>query len=182
MDSRATVVSIDGVGAYDLISRNAMLEGLLRMEQGDQILPFVRCFYGSPSTYFFFFREPQEWKSVTAHAHLPHKKNPSPRQVQLNLSSLITSCIDGTFPAHGTGRRSTSDSENALTMLHASRELHQRNHAALALSWRIMGTVSSGQVVSFLRLAVCRATPLWSAALGLANPSCLWPAGLPATR
>ena len=50
MDSRATVVSIDGVGAYDLISRNAMLEGLLRTEQGDQILPFVRCFYGSPST------------------------------------------------------------------------------------------------------------------------------------
>ena len=53
MDSRATVVSIDGVGAYDLISRNAMMEGLLRMEQGDQILPFVRCFYGSPSTYLW---------------------------------------------------------------------------------------------------------------------------------
>ena len=136
------------------------------------------------------------------------QKTPSPRQVQLNLSSLITSCIDGTFPVQGTGRRSTSDLENALTMLHASRELHRRN-AALALSWRIMGTVfaralanrrknwevsldhlpptsaarttsralpsalraSSGQVISFLRLAVCRATPLWSAALGLADPS-----------
>ena len=45
LDNRATVVSIDGVGAYDLIFRNAMMEGLLRMEQGDQILPFVRCFY-----------------------------------------------------------------------------------------------------------------------------------------
>ena len=45
LDSRATVVSIDGVGAHDLISRNAMMEGLLRMEQGDQILPFVQCFY-----------------------------------------------------------------------------------------------------------------------------------------
>ena len=53
MDERATVVSIDGVGAYDLISRNAMLEGLLRMEDGDQVLPFVRCFYGSPSTYLW---------------------------------------------------------------------------------------------------------------------------------
>ena len=31
-------MSIDGVGAYDLISRNA---------------PFVRCFYGSPSTYLW---------------------------------------------------------------------------------------------------------------------------------
>ena len=52
-DPEATVLSIDGVGAYDLISRNAMLEGLLRMEGGDQILPFVRCFYGSPSTYLW---------------------------------------------------------------------------------------------------------------------------------
>ena len=49
-DVNATVVTIDGVGAYDLISRNAMLEGLLRMEGGDQILPFARLFYGTPST------------------------------------------------------------------------------------------------------------------------------------
>ena len=49
----ATVVSIDGVGAYDLISRNSMLRGLRRMEDGDQVLPFVRCFYGSPSTYLW---------------------------------------------------------------------------------------------------------------------------------
>ena len=39
--------SAPGVGAYDLISRNAMLEGLLRMESGDQILPFVRMFYSN---------------------------------------------------------------------------------------------------------------------------------------
>ena len=39
--------------AYDLISRNAMFEGLLRMEGGDQIFPFVRCFYCSPSTYLW---------------------------------------------------------------------------------------------------------------------------------
>ena len=31
LDPEATVMSLDGVGAYDLISRNAMLEGLLRM-------------------------------------------------------------------------------------------------------------------------------------------------------
>ena len=49
-DERATIVSIDGVGACDLISRNSMMEGLLRMEDGDQVLPFVRCFCGSPST------------------------------------------------------------------------------------------------------------------------------------
>ena len=53
VDSNATVVSIDGVGAYDLISRNSMLRGLLRMENGDQILPFVRCFCGRPSMYLW---------------------------------------------------------------------------------------------------------------------------------
>ena len=47
------MVSIDVVGAYDLISRNAMMEVLLRMEDGDQVVPFVRCFYGSPSTYLW---------------------------------------------------------------------------------------------------------------------------------
>ena len=47
IDPEATVMSIDG--AYDLISRNAMLEG----QGGDQILPFVRCFYCSPSTYLW---------------------------------------------------------------------------------------------------------------------------------
>ena len=29
------------------------MEGLLRMEDGDQILLFARCFYGSPSTYLW---------------------------------------------------------------------------------------------------------------------------------
>ena len=52
-DPEGTIMSIDGIGAFDLISRNAMLEGLLRMEDGDQILPFVRCFYGSQSTYLW---------------------------------------------------------------------------------------------------------------------------------
>ena len=45
--------AVDGIGAYDLISRSALLEGLLRMKDGDQILPFARCFYGSPSTYLW---------------------------------------------------------------------------------------------------------------------------------
>ena len=34
VDSDATTVCIDGVGAYDLISSNAMLRGLLRMKNG----------------------------------------------------------------------------------------------------------------------------------------------------
>ena len=46
LDSNATIVSIDGVGAYDLISRNSMLRGLLGMENEDKILFFVRHFHG----------------------------------------------------------------------------------------------------------------------------------------
>ena len=52
-DAETTVVSVDGVGAFDLISRNSMLQGLLSLEQGDQILPFVRQFYGRPSTHIW---------------------------------------------------------------------------------------------------------------------------------
>ena len=43
-----TIISIVGVGAYDLISRNAMMEGGRRT-----ILPFVRMFYGNPSTHLW---------------------------------------------------------------------------------------------------------------------------------
>ena len=53
MDPSATILSVDGVGAFDLVSRNAMMQGLLGMEGGDQVLPFVRLFYGSPSTFFW---------------------------------------------------------------------------------------------------------------------------------
>ena len=53
LDEDATIVSVDGIGAYDLISRKAMLDGLLSVEQGEQFLLFVRSFYGAPSTYLW---------------------------------------------------------------------------------------------------------------------------------
>ena len=65
VDPSATVISIAGVAAYDLISRNAMLEGPLKMENGDQILAFVRCFFGSPSTYV--------WKTRWASPSTSHR-------------------------------------------------------------------------------------------------------------
>ena len=51
LDERATVLSVDGMGAFDLISRVSMLEGLRSIEGGDSILPFVLQFYGNPSSY-----------------------------------------------------------------------------------------------------------------------------------
>ena len=61
LNPRQTVVSVDGVGAFDLVSRNAMLQGLGNMIGGAQVLPFVRLFYSDPSTYVWEdeFGEPQ---------------------------------------------------------------------------------------------------------------------------
>ena len=53
LDPRATIVSIDGVSAFDLISRRAMMEAFMEQEVGSQILPFVRKFYGDHSTYLW---------------------------------------------------------------------------------------------------------------------------------
>ena len=60
-DECATVISIDGIGAFDLISRAAMLEGLARLEGGSSALPFVSLFYGEPSLYL--------WEDEKGHTH-----------------------------------------------------------------------------------------------------------------
>ena len=49
----ATVTLIDGVGAFDSISRRAMLTRLAQVSGGASTLPFVRMFYGSPSQYLW---------------------------------------------------------------------------------------------------------------------------------
>ena len=41
LDPEATVVSVDGISAYDLISRRDMLSGLAGVEDGEKVLPFV---------------------------------------------------------------------------------------------------------------------------------------------
>ena len=49
MDANATLLSVDGIGAFDLVSRGAMMRGLMDVEGGGSVLPFVRQFYGTPS-------------------------------------------------------------------------------------------------------------------------------------
>ena len=53
LNPRTTVLSVDGVGACDLISRGSMLEGLRSIPGGDSVLPFVLQFYGNPSSYLW---------------------------------------------------------------------------------------------------------------------------------
>ena len=48
-DPTLTILSVDGIGAYDHIYRSAMLERLLELPGGRQILPFVRLSYAQPS-------------------------------------------------------------------------------------------------------------------------------------
>ena len=52
-DPELTLTSLDGVSAFDLISRRAMLEGLAHVPGGASALPFVHLFYGRPSRYLW---------------------------------------------------------------------------------------------------------------------------------
>ena len=47
-------MSIDDIGAFDLVSRQAMLEGLMGAPGARDFLPFVRMFYGEPSEYVWY--------------------------------------------------------------------------------------------------------------------------------
>ena len=49
INPETTVVSVDGISAYDAVSREAMLEGLHSVHGGAEAVPFVRMFYSSPS-------------------------------------------------------------------------------------------------------------------------------------
>ena len=63
---KATAISIDGVSAFDQISRAAMLDGLLNVEGGGAVLPFVRMFHGAPSS--FLWKTPVVWCTRSAKA------------------------------------------------------------------------------------------------------------------
>ena len=52
-DPRCTIISEDGIGAFDLISRSAMLEAMRGLHGGQEALPFARLFYGQPSRHLW---------------------------------------------------------------------------------------------------------------------------------
>ena len=56
-DPRTTVLSVDGVGAYDHISRQSMLSALAERPELAGLTPFAALFYGTPSTYVFYDEE-----------------------------------------------------------------------------------------------------------------------------
>ena len=53
-DPLATVVSIDGIGAYDFVAQQRFFDGLQRKPGLAAATPFVKQFYGQPSTYLWY--------------------------------------------------------------------------------------------------------------------------------
>ena len=62
----ATVLSVDGVGAYDHVSRQAMLAALRDVPGACRLLPYVRMWYGSPSTYVWLDSVGQPHRALQA--------------------------------------------------------------------------------------------------------------------
>ena len=54
LDPRKTLLSIDGIGAFDHIKRKAMMEALHTNPELASLLPFVRLFYGKDSKYVWY--------------------------------------------------------------------------------------------------------------------------------
>ena len=61
LDPSQTILSVDGIGAYDHVSRASMLQGLRHTPHAQDALPFVRLFYSQPSTYL--------WVDDSGHVH-----------------------------------------------------------------------------------------------------------------
>ena len=54
LDPRKTLLSIDGIGAFDHIKRKAMMEALHTDPQLASLLPFVRLFHGKDSRFVWY--------------------------------------------------------------------------------------------------------------------------------
>ena len=52
-DPNATIVSIDGIGAFDHIRRARMIEKLMTLPTASALVPFVMLSYGQPSVYLW---------------------------------------------------------------------------------------------------------------------------------
>ena len=53
LDEATTILSVDGVGAFDFVCRSAMMQGLVDMLDGVKVLPFVRMFHGTSSQFLW---------------------------------------------------------------------------------------------------------------------------------
>ena len=91
LDSRATVLSIDGISAFDLISRAAMLDGVSTVEGGDSVLPFVLQFHSEPSKYLV--------RRLRRHSHYPPGRDAlMPKLYALGQHGVLESIQESLLP------------------------------------------------------------------------------------
>ena len=62
----ATVLSVDGIGAFDHVLRSAMMSRLEAMVEAKTLLPFVLLSYGQPSTYSWHDDSGERWTVTQA--------------------------------------------------------------------------------------------------------------------
>ena len=53
LDPRSTILSVDGVGAFDNVSRAAIFQGVADMPHGEKLIPFIGLFCSTPSRYLW---------------------------------------------------------------------------------------------------------------------------------
>ena len=93
----ATIVSVDGVGAFDTISRTAMLRGLQSVPGANFCLPFVRLFYTTRSEFVWHDADAM-WLSRRKVALYALGRGPVFAEVQgsLRLGEPLPSFLDDT--------------------------------------------------------------------------------------
>ena len=88
MDPNTAIISIDGISAFDQISRAAMLDGLMNVEGEGKVVPFVRMFYGSRSSYL--------WEDASGVTHdSPRRTRRTRRSTDVSLFVGSTQCVSG---------------------------------------------------------------------------------------
>ena len=63
-DPQATILSVDGIRAYDQVLRSTIFERLMNMPTAQAMLPFVRLSYGTP---FLMFLSGRWWQTEVRH-------------------------------------------------------------------------------------------------------------------
>ena len=99
LDARTTVLSIDGVGAYDHISRASMLSGLQHTPSLTALLPFVAQFYAEPSTYVFYDAEGAAHE--IAQGEGGERGSPNARPIRAGAASRTAPSARGFNPGGG---------------------------------------------------------------------------------
>ena len=98
LSTRATIISVDGIGAFDHVSRAAMFEALRRDSRLATLIPFVRQFYGQDSSYLFYDASGHAHEVLQAPGGRRGTRRPLDARVVSGRHPPSTSCYSGRTP------------------------------------------------------------------------------------